>query len=80
MIIQSLQEALALPPGRFYLQDAFCDLEGRVTEKNLTDAVKQLYLQFPLTATCQAQIISMAYKLNHPAAPCRWELPEEKTP
>jgi len=74
MIIESLDQALALPKGRFYLQHAFCDLEGVINEQNLTRAVQKL--RFPLEATCQGQVIAEAYNLDNPSS-CKWELPEE---
>jgi hypothetical protein len=79
MIIQSIEEALTLPSGRFYLQTAFCDLEGIVNEKNLTVALAILG-EFPVEATCQAEIIVLGYLIENPEASCRWEPPEEKTP
>jgi hypothetical protein len=72
MIIQSLQQAINLPPGRFYLETAFCNLEGKVTEANLRAALAILG-QFPVEATCQAEIIGRAFSLP-------WELPKEETP
>ncbi len=69
MQINSIDDALSLPPGRFYLQTAFCDLEGIVNENNLTVALAILG-EFPVEATCQAEIIGRASNLS-------WELPEE---
>ncbi len=73
MIIHSLQEALALPPGRFYVETAFCTLEGKVTEANLTAALARLgespLGQLPFEAKCRAEIIGRAFNLS-------WELPE----
>jgi hypothetical protein len=74
MQINSIDDALALPPGRFYLQHPFSDLDGNVTTKHLSSALKRLGNSLPLEATCQAEIIVKACELDNPTGSYRWEL------
>ena len=77
MIIQSIEEALALPPGKW----SFGNASGGYTAGNVNPEVLQRYgaeLTFPVDATCQGQIITLGYLRKYPKASALWwELPEE---
>jgi hypothetical protein len=75
MQINSIDDALSLPLGKWFLQTGLCDLNGNITPEILQSYGEQL--SFPLDAKSQGEIIARGYLRLYPEASCSWESPEE---